>query len=98
LFLSTDANLHLGILSLAAIRATKYFAIFQSKSEIPKQQTQLGKAPKWSQKTKRIFWGQQVLFGTKFPKFGPKRANLTTLSADIFLSRSKTRKNGDIVT
>jgi len=35
-----------------------------------------GKEPKRSQRTKRKFWGQQVLFGGKFPKFDPKRANL----------------------
>jgi len=34
-----------------------------------------------SQRAKRKFWGQQVLFGTKFLKFGPKRANLATLVA-----------------
>jgi len=32
-----------------------------------------------SKRAKRKFWGQQVLFGTKFLKFGPKRANLATL-------------------
>jgi len=31
-------------------------------------------------RAKRKFLGQQVLFGTKFPKFGPKRANLATLT------------------
>ena len=30
-------------------------------------------------KTKQKFWGQQLLFGTKFLKFDPKRANLATL-------------------
>jgi len=29
-------------------------------------------------KGKQKFWGQKVLFGTKFLKFGPKRANLAT--------------------
>ena len=38
-----------------------------------------GKRPKKSQRAKRKFWGQQVLFETKFLKFGPKRANLATL-------------------
>ena len=38
-----------------------------------------GKGPKKSQMAKRKFWGQQVLFGAKFWKFGPKRANLATL-------------------
>ena len=38
-----------------------------------------GKGPKKSQKVKRKFLGQQVLFGTKFLKFGPKRVNLATL-------------------
>jgi len=38
-----------------------------------------GKGPKKSQRAKQKFWGQQVLFGTKFLKFGPKRANLATL-------------------
>jgi len=37
-----------------------------------------GKGPKKSQRVKRKFWGQQVLFGTKFLKFGLKRANLAT--------------------
>jgi len=32
-----------------------------------------------SQRAKRKFWGQQMLFGNKFLKFGPKRANLATL-------------------
>ena len=39
-----------------------------------------GKGPKKSQRAKRIFWGQQVLFGTNFLKFGPKNANLATLA------------------
>jgi len=30
------------------------------------------KGPKKSQRVKRIFWGQKVLFGTKFLKFDPK--------------------------
>jgi len=30
-------------------------------------------------RAKRKFWGQQVLFETKFLKFGPERANLATL-------------------
>ena len=30
-------------------------------------------------RTKRKFWGQKVLFWTKFLKFGPKRRNLATL-------------------
>jgi len=38
-----------------------------------------GKGPKKSQKAKRKFWGQQVVFGAKYLKFGPKRANLATL-------------------
>jgi len=38
-----------------------------------------GKGPKKSQRAKRKFWSQQVLFGTKFLNFGPKRANLATL-------------------
>jgi len=29
----------------------------------------LGKGPKKSQRAKRKFWGQQVVFGTKFLKF-----------------------------
>jgi len=41
--------------------------------------THPGKGLKKSQKVKRKFWGQQVLFGTKFMKFGPKRANLATV-------------------
>jgi len=32
-----------------------------------------------SKRAKQKFWSQQVLFGTKFLKFGPKRANLATL-------------------
>jgi len=32
-----------------------------------------GKGPKKGQRAKRKFWGQQVLFGTKILKFGPKR-------------------------
>ena len=39
-----------------------------------------GKGPKKSQRAKRKFWGQQVSFGTKFLKFGLKRANLATLA------------------
>jgi len=35
-----------------------------------------GKEPK----AKLKFWGQQVLFGTTFLKFGPKRVNLTSLT------------------
>jgi len=42
-----------------------------------------GKGPKKSQRAKRKFWGQQVLFGTKFLKFGLKRANLATLRATL---------------
>jgi len=38
-----------------------------------------GKAPKKSQRAKQKCWGQQVLFGTKRLKFGPKKANLATL-------------------
>jgi len=38
-----------------------------------------GKGLKISQRAKRKFWGHQVSFGTKFIKFGPKRANLATL-------------------
>jgi len=38
-----------------------------------------GKGPKQRQRAKRRFCGEQVLFGTKFLKFGPKRANLATL-------------------
>jgi len=37
------------------------------------------KRTKKSQRAKRTFCGQQVLFGTKFMIFGPKRANLATL-------------------
>jgi len=33
-----------------------------------------------SQRTKRKFWDQKVLFGTKFLKSGPKRANPATLT------------------
>jgi len=40
-----------------------------------------GKGPKTSQRATRKFWGQHMLFGTKFLKFGPKRANLATLLA-----------------
>jgi len=39
-----------------------------------------GKRPKQSQRAKQKFWGQQVLFGTKFLKFGPERVNLATLT------------------
>jgi len=44
------------------------------------------KGPNLSGKrAKQKFWGQQVLFGTKLLKFGPKRANLATLArTDIF--------------
>ena len=38
-----------------------------------------GKGSKKSQRAKRKFCGQKLLFGTKFLKFGPKRANLATL-------------------
>jgi len=38
-----------------------------------------GKGSKKSQRAKRKFWSQQVLFGTKFLKFYPKRADLATL-------------------
>jgi len=38
------------------------------------------KGPNLSWKRAKLkFWGQQVLFGTKFLKFGPERANLATL-------------------
>jgi len=37
------------------------------------------KGLKKSQRAKGNFWGQQMLFGTKFLKFGPKRVNLATL-------------------
>ena len=37
------------------------------------------KRAKKNQRAKQKFWGQQVLFGTKFIKFGPKRASLATL-------------------
>jgi len=39
-----------------------------------------GNGPKKSQKAKRKFWDQQVLFGAKYLKFGPKRVNLATLA------------------
>jgi len=42
-----------------------------------------GKGLKKSQRGKRKFWGQKVLFGTKFLKFGPKRANLATLNKNV---------------
>jgi len=35
-----------------------------------------GKGPKKCQSAKRKFCGQQVLYGTKFLKFGPKGATL----------------------
>jgi len=38
-----------------------------------------GKGPKKNQRAKGKLWDQQVLFGTKFMKFGPTRANLATL-------------------
>jgi len=38
-----------------------------------------GKGPKKSQRDKQKFWGQQVLFGANYLKFGPRRANLATL-------------------
>jgi len=38
------------------------------------------KGAKKSQKAKRKFWSQQVLFGTKFLNFGSKRLNLATLT------------------
>jgi len=38
------------------------------------------KRAKKSQRAKPKPWGQQVLFGTKFLKFGPKRVNLATLT------------------
>jgi len=42
-----------------------------------------GKGPKKSQRAKQKFWGQQVLFGTKVVKFGPKRAKLATLASIV---------------
>ena len=39
-----------------------------------------GKGPKKNQRAKPKCWGQQVLFGTKFLKFGPKGVNLATLT------------------
>jgi len=42
-----------------------------------------GNGRKKRQRAKRKFWGHQPLFGTKFVKFGPKRANLATLPLDI---------------
>jgi len=42
-----------------------------------------GKRPNKSQKAKRKFWGRKVSFGTKFLKFGPKRAKLATLQIYI---------------
>ena len=37
-----------------------------------------GKGPKKSQRAKPKFWGQQVLCGTKFLTFDPKKINLAT--------------------
>jgi len=51
-----------------------------------------GKGPKKSQKAKRKFWGQQVLFSTKFLKFGPERANLAILIAGQFSRGKETRE------
>jgi len=50
-----------------------------------------GKGPKKSQRAKREFWGQQVLFGTKLLKFGLKRANLATLAAQNLCTLTRTR-------
>jgi len=44
-----------------------------------------GKRPKKNQRAKQNFWDQQVLFGTKFLKFDPKRANLATLAVRLFV-------------
>jgi len=38
-----------------------------------------GKGPKKNQRAEGKFWGQHVLLGAKYLKFGPKRANLATL-------------------
>jgi len=45
-----------------------------------------GKGPKKSHRAKRKFWGQQVLFGAKYLKFGPKRANLAILWCHAVIS------------
>jgi len=50
-----------------------------------------GKRPKKSQRAKRKFWGQQVLFGTKYLKFGPERANLATLLKSDFHAHGSER-------
>jgi len=41
------------------------------------------KRPKKEPKAKGNVWDQQMLFGTKFLKFGPKRFNLATLCCTI---------------
>jgi len=49
------------------------------------------KWPKKSQRAKRKFLGQQALFGTKFLKFGPKRAILATLVCTTSLTTAELR-------
>ena len=56
-----------------------------------------GKGAKKSQRAKRNFWGQKVLFGTKFLKFGPKKAKLETLTDSNICTKSTDCK-GYIIT
>jgi len=60
-------------------KAKKLIECRELRSNSCKGPAYLGKGPKKSQRAKRKFWVQQVLFGTKFLKFDPKRANLATL-------------------
>jgi len=43
------------------------------------------------EKGQRSFRGQQVLFGTKFLKFGPKRVNVATLCCTTSLTTAELR-------
>jgi len=42
-------------------------------------------------RAKRKFWGQQVLFGTKFLKFGPTGGNLATMFQNAWITYGQVR-------
>jgi len=56
--------------------------IFQTRLRVVRFNSCKGSSLPWK-RAKRKFWSQQVSFGTKFRKFGSKRANLASLVLDL---------------
>ena len=59
------------------LNTTREVATIETGPRVVRSNSCKGPSPSWK-RAKRKFWGQEVLFGTNFLKFGNKRANLAT--------------------